>query len=76
MTQTSSVHSNKPIANLSLDLDNEWAYLKTHENPVVIHQSNMTPFAARTTTIATPTMFMACMQTIPENTKNGATWLD
>ncbi len=33
MTQTSSVHSNKPIANLSLDLDNEWAYLKTHENP-------------------------------------------
>ena len=33
MTQTSSVRSNKPIANLSLDLDNEWAYLKTHENP-------------------------------------------
>jgi len=26
--------SNKPIASLSLDLDNEWAYLKTHGDPI------------------------------------------
>lgn len=34
MTQMSSAQSSKPLANLSLDLDNEWAYLKTHEDPV------------------------------------------
>ena len=33
MNQTLSTHNKKPIANLSLDLDNEWAYLKTHGNP-------------------------------------------
>lgn len=33
MTQMSSAQSSKPLANLSLDLDNEWAYLKTHEDP-------------------------------------------
>ncbi|MBK9664007.1 MAG: polysaccharide deacetylase family protein [Nitrosomonas sp.] len=30
----SFTQSSKPLANLSLDLDNEWAYLKTHEDPV------------------------------------------
>lgn len=34
MTQMSFAQSSKPLANLSLDLDNEWAYLKTHEDPV------------------------------------------
>ena len=34
MTQMSFTQSSKPLANLSLDLDNEWAYLKTHEDPV------------------------------------------
>ncbi len=33
MTQTSFIQSGKPLASLSLDLDNEWAYLKTHEDP-------------------------------------------
>ena len=30
----SSTQRNKPLASLSLDLDNEWAYLKTHGDPV------------------------------------------
>lgn len=34
MNQMSFAQSSKPLANLSLDLDNEWAYLKTHEDPV------------------------------------------
>ncbi len=29
----SSAQSSKPLASLSLDLDNEWAYLKTHGDP-------------------------------------------
>lgn len=33
MTQIRSIQAGKPLANLSLDLDNEWAYLKTHEDP-------------------------------------------
>lgn len=33
MTRTSVIQSGKPLASLSLDLDNEWAYLKTHEDP-------------------------------------------
>ena len=32
MNPISVFHTKKPIANLSLDLDNEWAYLKTHGN--------------------------------------------
>ncbi len=31
--QVKSATANKPLASLSLDLDNEWAYLKTHEDP-------------------------------------------
>ena len=34
MTQTRYHHASKPLANLSLDLDNEWAYLKTHGDPI------------------------------------------
>ena len=30
MQQNSSVASNKPLASLSLDLDNKWSYMKTH----------------------------------------------
>ncbi|MBA3755014.1 MAG: polysaccharide deacetylase family protein [Nitrosomonas sp.] len=33
MTQIQSTQNSKPIASLSLDLDNEWAYLKTHGDP-------------------------------------------
>ena len=33
MTQLQQVHSGKPLANLSVDLDNEWAYLNTHGDP-------------------------------------------
>lgn len=33
MTQIQSIQDSKPVASLSLDLDNEWAYLKTHEDP-------------------------------------------
>ncbi|UJP06417.1 MAG: polysaccharide deacetylase family protein [Nitrosomonas sp.] len=31
---TQSAYTSKPLASLSLDLDNEWAYLKTHGNPI------------------------------------------
>lgn len=34
MTQIQSIQAGKPLANLSLDLDNEWAYLKTHGDPI------------------------------------------
>ena len=34
MTQLQHAQFGKPLANLSLDLDNEWAYLKTHGDPV------------------------------------------
>ena len=34
MTQTQSTQAGKPLASLSLDLDNEWAYLKTHGDPI------------------------------------------
>lgn len=34
MTLIQSNQTDKPLANLSLDLDNEWAYLKTHGDPV------------------------------------------
>ena len=34
MTYIQSTQAGKPLANLSLDLDNEWAYLKTHEDPI------------------------------------------
>ncbi len=34
MTQLQHAQSGKPLANLSLDLDNEWAYLKTHGDPI------------------------------------------
>lgn len=34
MTQAQYHQVGKPLANLSLDLDNEWAYLKTHGDPV------------------------------------------
>lgn len=34
MTQTQSTQADKPLASLSLDLDNEWAYLKTHGDPI------------------------------------------
>ena len=33
MNQTQPTQNGKPLANLSLDLDNEWAYLKTHGDP-------------------------------------------
>ncbi|MBY0483004.1 polysaccharide deacetylase family protein [Nitrosomonas sp.] len=33
MNQTQPPQNGKPLASLSLDLDNEWAYLKTHGNP-------------------------------------------
>lgn len=33
MDQTQSTQNGKPLASLSLDLDNEWAYLKTHGDP-------------------------------------------
>jgi hypothetical protein len=33
MVQIQSIKADKPLANLSLDLDNEWAYLKTHGDP-------------------------------------------
>ncbi len=33
MGQTQSTQNGKPLASLSLDLDNEWAYLKTHGDP-------------------------------------------
>jgi peptidoglycan/xylan/chitin deacetylase (PgdA/CDA1 family) len=34
MVQIQSTGTGKPLANLSLDLDNEWAYLKTHGDPI------------------------------------------
>lgn len=34
MVQIQSTKADKPLASLSLDLDNEWAYLKTHGDPV------------------------------------------
>lgn len=34
MAQIQSTQISKPLASLSLDLDNEWAYLKTHEDPI------------------------------------------
>lgn len=34
MTQIQSTQVGKPLASLSLDLDNEWAYLKTHGDPI------------------------------------------
>lgn len=34
MVQIQSIKADKPLANLSLDLDNEWAYLKTHGDPI------------------------------------------
>jgi peptidoglycan/xylan/chitin deacetylase (PgdA/CDA1 family) len=34
MNQIQSTKTGKPLANLSLDLDNEWAYLKTHGDPI------------------------------------------
>ena len=33
MNQTQPPQNGKPLASLSLDLDNEWAYLKTHGDP-------------------------------------------
>jgi peptidoglycan/xylan/chitin deacetylase (PgdA/CDA1 family) len=33
MNQTQPTQNGKPLASLSLDLDNEWAYLKTHGDP-------------------------------------------
>lgn len=33
MSQTQFTQAGKPLASLSLDLDNEWAYLKTHGDP-------------------------------------------